>query len=311
MRANARSRLKLFLASLERLLSAADQDDLNAPTDDDFINKYWNIDDDVLRAIRDRNIRETGMGSHKLSQQDILRDEEWLREFEKFPGFEREPPHEFLSLVFEARSALTDNDIDELISCLEPLTEFTLEHDLTTSDEVEQLLAWASALDRNRLELIYAPRLIPADEPSILVATHSELIKTFSKQPNLLYSITPRQFEEVIAEIFGSFGYQIELTAQTQDHGCDIIAVTRSHGIALSLLIECKRYRPEHKVGIAYVQRLLGVKIAERANKALLVTTSSFSKPANDFASQHFWDLELKDHHAVIEWANRYARSNA
>jgi HJR/Mrr/RecB family endonuclease len=86
------------------------------------------------------------------------------------------------------------------------------------------------------------------------------------------------------------------------------LAIQNNVDFLIKLIIECKRYGRDKKVGLAFVQRLLGVKIAERANKALLVTTASFTTPAKKFENEHFWDLELKDYTSIITWANEYTK---
>ena len=72
--------------------------------------------------------------------------------------------------------------------------------------------------------------------------------------------------------------------------------------IPIKYIIECKKYSKQRKVSIAFVQRLLGVKIANSANKAILVTTSSFTKDALLFSKNHIWDIELKDYNDIVSW---------
>jgi restriction endonuclease Mrr len=76
--------------------------------------------------------------------------------------------------------------------------------------------------------------------------------------------------------------------------------------ISTKYLIECKRYAPNKSVGIEFVQRLFGVKMAERANKAILATTSCFTKPAIEFANNNIWDLELKDYSDIVSWLSQF-----
>ena len=55
--------------------------------------------------------------------------------------------------------------------------------------------------------------------------TQAEVIKYFSKHPEMLFSLPPRKFEELIASIFENNGFDVELTPETRDGGIDIIAV--------------------------------------------------------------------------------------
>jgi HJR/Mrr/RecB family endonuclease len=140
------------------------------------------------------------------------------------------------------------------------------------------------------------------DTPPLIVSVSNELILTLARQPELLYQLSPRAFEELMAEVFAGFGYTVQLTAQTRDGGKDLIAVASLHGIEMRLLVECKRYARERKVDVGLVRQLYGVKQMERATKAILATTSYFSPEARRIERQHIHELELKDYDAVERW---------
>lgn len=176
--------------------------------------------------------------------------------------------------------------------------------------EFDELLAQAERvvmlLDVKSPTLIYLPPRPKLYIPQLLIESNEMLIRKLARYPKGLFSISPRKFEEIIAELFWRAGYEVELTAQTRDGGRDIIAISRSMDIPLRLIIECKRHALTNKVGLALVQRLFGVKIAEFANKAILATTSTFTRDARMFASSHLWDLDLKDHDDVVAWLGKY-----
>jgi HJR/Mrr/RecB family endonuclease len=117
-----------------------------------------------------------------------------------------------------------------------------------------------------------------------------------------LLSLSPRGFEEFIAEIWNRFGYKVELTARTRDGGRDVVAVKKAES-ELRYIIECKRYHVSHKVGVELIRSLYGVKTHDRATKAFLATTSTFTRGAVQFWEPHRWELELKDYDGVREWA--------
>lgn len=104
-----------------------------------------------------------------------------------------------------------------------------------------------------------------------------------------------------MAGILHNFGYTVEFTRQTADGGRDIIAILHSQS-RFRCLIECKRYSESNKVGITAVQRLHGVVQSENANKGLLVTTSSFTKPARRFMAKTPWLLEGQDLDGIVKW---------
>ena len=142
--------------------------------------------------------------------------------------------------------------------------------------------------------------------PEVLTASSSALCLLQQKYPDpkKLLSLTPRQFEELIAEVWSRFGYSVELTRQTRDNGRDIIAVRKSEA-EVRFLIECKRYAPSRKVDVALVRALYGVKVHEQATKAILATTSTFTKPALEIFDTHKWELEARDMTGVMNWISR------
>jgi len=154
--------------------------------------------------------------------------------------------------------------------------------------------------------MIYFPPKSTLVSPRIIIPVQSYLISIIQKNPELIFGITPRQFEELIAEIFLDRGFKVELTQATRDGGRDIIAIYETMAIRTKYLIECKRYAPENKVTVAMVRNLYAVRMDEVANKAILATTSSYTKDAREFASRHIWDLDLKAYDDIIKWVQAY-----
>jgi len=134
---------------------------------------------------------------------------------------------------------------------------------------------------------------------------NDKLIAHFSNHPEKLKVIDRRLFEEVIAELFYGFGFDIELTQQTRDGGRDIIAI-KNDETQLKYLIECKRPDPGNVVGIRPVRELFGVKQDEKATKAILATTTYFSKDALMFFERNKWELESKDFNDIMKWIHDY-----
>jgi hypothetical protein len=145
--------------------------------------------------------------------------------------------------------------------------------------------------------------------PIILVAHlfGQSLIEYFHKHPLELKRMDRRRFEELVAELFDGFGYQVELTQRTRDGGKDIIAI-KHHIVSEKFLIECKRPEPYNKIGVGVIRELLGVKEDEKATKAILVTTAFFSLDAQLLIDRHEWELEGKDYHALKGWIDHYLK---
>jgi restriction endonuclease Mrr len=134
-----------------------------------------------------------------------------------------------------------------------------------------------------------------------------ELIAQLHRDPNNLLWIDRRKFEEIVAELFNGFGYQVELTQRTRDGGKDIIAIKQEE-VELRFLIECKRPDPNNLVGVGIVRELLGVKTDDGASKAILATTSYFTADAKQLFERHRWELEPRDFDGIKAWIAEYAR---
>lgn len=133
------------------------------------------------------------------------------------------------------------------------------------------------------------------DEIRNEVSSACRNIERVMKNRNVIYDISPREFEELVAEVFMQQGYDTEITPQTRDGGCDIIATRNINGIPYMVIIECKKYREGHKVDVQLVRSLLGVQSDRKANKAILVTTSLFTKDAIEFAKRQNHLISLVD----------------
>jgi restriction system protein len=134
-----------------------------------------------------------------------------------------------------------------------------------------------------------------------------ELFDFLKKNPNYLYKIAPDSFEILIADILDSLGYEIEFTPRTRDGGRDLLAIFNSPLGKLLTIVECKRYAPDRKIGINYVERLLWTMTRnDNANCSLLATTSYFSEEARKLERQYNWLLKLKDFSDIKDWVNNY-----
>lgn len=142
--------------------------------------------------------------------------------------------------------------------------------------------------------------------PEMIKDLSDEIIYKISQYPELLYNIHPRLFEELIFKILKKMKMAPVLTKQTRDGGADIIAFDDNIFTNNKYLIECKRYKTDNKVTVETVRGLYGVKCSEQASKAIIVTTSSYTKPAIEFANRHPWELELKDFSDIKKWLSKY-----
>lgn len=132
------------------------------------------------------------------------------------------------------------------------------------------------------------------------------LIKKLQKYPQDIYRVTPRQFEEIIADLLKDKGFDIELTQQSRDGGKDILAYLNTDAGKLLTLVEAKRYGKTKPVGVSIIRSLYGTLCDYDANSAMLVTTSRFSKDTKEFQKKHPYRLALREYSDVVEWINKY-----
>ncbi len=171
----------------------------------------------------------------------------------------------------------------------------------------ELLAALASAEDLRRL---YSDATAPsADLISVIESISTEMVERIKRNPRELHQLGSRQFEELVAELLSSYGWRVSLTKATRDGGYDIFGVSRDAAdVEASWLIECKRYKPERKVGVELIRNLYGVKSDLRVGHAMLATTSHFTAGAMRFKDSRY-DLELRDYEGILNWLNKYKPS--
>jgi HJR/Mrr/RecB family endonuclease len=98
-------------------------------------------------------------------------------------------------------------------------------------------------------------------------------------------ALKPTAFEHAVAELAKGSGVDsAQRVGGSGDLGADVVGWDRR---GRKVVIQCKRYAPDHAVGSQDVQRFVGTAMPHhRADVAVLVTTSRFTKPALDYAHQ-------------------------
>jgi|GEM_PF-1029955 len=154
---------------------------------------------------------------------------------------------------------------------------------------------------------LYAGQEPPQELIVAIQAISAELIKYLAKHPKELYNLRPRQFEELVAEVLASYGWEVNLTPAIKDGGYDIFGIhTDQAGVANAWIIECKKYGPENKVGVDIARALYGTKALLRPDcSAMLATTSHFTKGVKEFKASRY-DLDLREYEDILRWINEH-----
>ena len=148
-------------------------------------------------------------------------------------------------------------------------------------------------------------KIIAVTGPTLLSANDA-LLEHLKRQPQSIYELSSRKFEELIAELLTDMGWDVELTQATRDGGKDILAYLNTDLGRLLCLVEAKKYRSDRKIGVELVRTLYGTLCDQQANSAMLVTTSSFSSDAHTFQKRHNYQLALRDYGDIVQWIQRY-----
>jgi restriction system protein len=148
-------------------------------------------------------------------------------------------------------------------------------------------------------------KIVASVTPAIIIANDT-LIEQLKKQPDAVFRLPPRKFEELLADLLKDKGWEVELTPTTRDGGKDILAYLNTDFGKLLCLVEAKKYRHDRKIGVDLVRTLYGTMCDHQANSAMLVTTSSFTPDAHDFQKRHEYQLALRDYSHLVQWIQQY-----
>jgi SNF2 family DNA or RNA helicase len=136
--------------------------------------------------------------------------------------------------------------------------------------------------------------------PAKQVARNRPLTKTLSYD-----TMTGREFEEFIDELFRKLGYETELTPASRDGGVDVIARRDDVvGVTMTLYIQCKNHATP--IGVEVVRAIAGVvPVDDAGGHAMVICPAGFSADAVSFAVKR--DVQLVDSDRLAELLERAA----
>ena len=158
------------------------------------------------------------------------------------------------------------------------------------------------------IERNFVDQIVKIARPHI-VDTSDRLFRSLCENPKLMYEISPRDFERVIAELLSDMGWSVELTPPAKDGGFDALALQQTELGPILCLVEAKRYRRDRKVGVELVRSLYGTMEDKGASTSLLVTTSAFTSGAQKFQSRNKYRISLREHSDIVKWLKKYGRN--
>jgi restriction system protein len=94
--------------------------------------------------------------------------------------------------------------------------------------------------------------------------------------PEALFKLGDRKFEELIAGKYEKLGFRVTLTPRKGDHGVDVIAESHN-GPRVRIFDQAKRYARGHVVPAHDVRALMGTWAFSNATHGVVTTTSDFA----------------------------------
>lgn len=119
-----------------------------------------------------------------------------------------------------------------------------------------------------------------------------------------LEEMDPFDFEIFVADLFKKMGYRTKDLRSSGDYGADVIAETDYETVA----VQAKHYSLGKKVGSRTVRDVYSASKIYNAQKAVVVTTSFFTKPAVETANK--LGVELIDRNKLAKLMDEYYPEN-
>ena len=178
------------------------------------------------------------------------------------------------------------------------------EDEFDSSSKGEKEPEWSP---ENALVLEERTVIKPSDLSTLALITDVRLIKHLASNPQEINNLTPRQFEELTADLVSGFGYTVKLNKGSKDGGVDVFAErTTDTGKELTI-VQCKKHSPDHKVGEPIIKQLYADVLTRNATRGLIVTTSSFTRDALKFIESLRYRLTPADFAKVQDWLQKFS----
>jgi hypothetical protein len=115
-----------------------------------------------------------------------------------------------------------------------------------------------------------------------------------------LQNIDPYEFEDFVAELWKRRGWDVSVSQDSQDMGVDVVAEKSGGLVGQKQVIQAKRYSQGNTVGRPDIQQYHSLKSqVDGADAVVVVTTSSFTSTAEEWANEH--NVKLIDGDDLVE----------
>ncbi len=155
-------------------------------------------------------------------------------------------------------------------------------------------------------------KAVEEHKAAVINGTNEKLIEELNKNPELISSISPRVFEILVAKILDDMGYDVSFTQEDEAGARYIVALSMlPNKDVVRTVVACKKNDESKQVTAQIVEQFLWVtEKKDYANKAMIVTTTSFSVEALKYEKEYSRKLSLKDKEDIKEWLKAYHTDN-
>lgn len=235
---------------------------------------------DVQRAIAaDMNLTEEDMAEQLPSQRQAtyINRINWARTYLDKAGLITTPLRGQYRITDEGLKALESGETIDL-KYLDRNEEFKKFHTINYSESKPHVIPSPQEEEEKT-----PTEIMNAAFDKVNASLASDLME-------MVMGLEPTEFETLVVKLLlkMGYGYGIEdagkVTRATGDGGIDGIIKEDQLGFN-NIYIQAKKWSADHKVSRPEIQKFAGALQGERATKGLFITTTEFTKDAQDFAA--------------------------
>lgn len=236
---------------------------------------------DVQKSIAvDMNLSDEDMAEQLPSQRQAtyVNRINWARTYLDRAGLIRTPTRGHYQITEEGLKALQTGETIDL-KYLDRYESFRQFHTVNSSGEKQSQTITAQQEEEEKT---------PTE---IMSAAFDKMNATLAGElMDMVMGLEPTEFETLVVKLLlkMGYGYGIEdagkVTRATGDGGIDGIIKEDQLGFN-NIYIQAKKWSADHKVSRPEVQKFAGALQGEKATKGLFITTTEFTKDAQDFAA--------------------------
>jgi HJR/Mrr/RecB family endonuclease len=125
------------------------------------------------------------------------------------------------------------------------------------------------------------------------------------KQMKYVLTLSPKDFEDYIAQLYQKLGYNVTQTPYTNDKGKDAILFKNNQ----KFLVECKKYDKTKSIGRPMLQKFYAAMVEEESTVGFFIATCNFTSSAIEYGKK--FNIELIDIEKLTDLINEAYPENS